>query len=360
MSQRSLFCDEANIIRKNGSKLGSFATRKNIDVAREEGTEIIVRSFLTPRLVAVFVAFATICLFGTSIASAYQERNVENPDGNPIRIAIWLPSATVLGGAGSRPLVVISHGNGGGLVAHADTAGSLATAGYIVVAIAHPGDTKGDDRDTPRKWLVQRVGHVHRVLDYMLSEWSERAAIDRSRIGAFGFSAGGFTILVASGASPNPVLARDYCRGSRDEFACRLKLDVELSRLVGKKAASYPWPRDNRIAAAVIAAPGLGFSFDRAGLSQVQIPIQLWAAEKDDRAPATTNTRPLLEGLPARPEYYLVESADHFAFSRPCEPEDRNRRSCKGSTGFDREAFHEQFNRKIVEFLNRALDYTQH
>lgn len=180
--------------------------------------------------------------------------------------------------------------------------------------------------------------------------------VDRSRIGAFGFSAGGYPMLVASGASPSAVLAQEYCRKAAAEFACRLKLDGELSWLVGKVPASYPRPHDNRIAAAVIAAPALGFSFDRSGLAQVRIPIQLWAAEKDDRAPASTNTTPLLERIPVLSEYHLVKYADHFAFSPPCETGEQNRRSCKGPAGFDRAAFHEQFNQQVVEFFNRALN----
>lgn len=308
------------------------------------------------RPVATFILLAAFFLFGNSIASAYQQRSVENGNGKPIKIAIWLPDTASPGSKAIHPLVLISHGNGGGLAAHSDTAEALAAAGYIVVAIAHTGDTKGDDRDPARKWLVDRVGHVSRVLDYMQSEWEGRVTVDRSRVGAFGFSAGGFTMLVASGASPSAALAQEYCRTAAAEFACRLKLDGELSWLVGKDAASYRWPLDDRIAAAVIAAPALGFSFDRSGLARVRIPIQLWAAEKDDRAPASTNTTPLSERLPASPEYYLVKGADHFAFSRPCEPGDENRRSCKGPAGFDRAAFHEQFNQQVVEFFNRALN----
>jgi len=308
------------------------------------------------RSAATFLLIAAFLLFGNSVASAYQEHSVENGNGKPIKIAIWLPDTVNPDSTAIHPLVLISHGNGGGLAAHADTAEALADAGYIVVAIAHPGDTKGDDRDPARKWLIERIGHVTGVLDYLQSEWEGRTAVDRSRIGAFGFSAGGFTMLVASGASPRAALAQEYCRKAPAEFACRLKLDAELSWVVGEDAGSYAWHHENRIRAAVIAAPALGFSFDRDGLAKVRIPIQLWAAEKDDRAPVTANTALILDRLPTTPEYQLVKGADHFAFSRPCEPGDENRRSCKGSAGFDRAAFHEQFNGKVVEFFNRALN----
>ncbi|MDQ6620689.1 MAG: hypothetical protein M3Z31_13515 [Pseudomonadota bacterium] len=42
------------------------------------------------------------------------------------------------------PLVVISHGNGGGLQSHADLAFALAGAGYVVAAPMHAGDNFAD------------------------------------------------------------------------------------------------------------------------------------------------------------------------------------------------------------------------
>jgi predicted dienelactone hydrolase len=42
------------------------------------------------------------------------------------------------------PLVVISHGNGGGPASHADLALALANAGYVIVAPIHSGDNYAD------------------------------------------------------------------------------------------------------------------------------------------------------------------------------------------------------------------------
>jgi len=42
------------------------------------------------------------------------------------------------------PLVVVSHGRGGSLIGHHDTAETLADAGFIIAAIDHPGDTVSD------------------------------------------------------------------------------------------------------------------------------------------------------------------------------------------------------------------------
>ena len=42
------------------------------------------------------------------------------------------------------PLVVVSHGDGGSMLAHHDAAEMLVDAGLIVGAIDHPGDSSSD------------------------------------------------------------------------------------------------------------------------------------------------------------------------------------------------------------------------
>jgi CubicO group peptidase (beta-lactamase class C family) len=49
----------------------------------------LVRPFI-----ALVAAFAAAFLFAQPVASAYEERRVENASGRPIKIAIWLPDAT--------------------------------------------------------------------------------------------------------------------------------------------------------------------------------------------------------------------------------------------------------------------------
>src|SRR5258708_24215426 len=46
------------------------------------------------------------------------------------------------------PLVVVSHGRRGSILAHNDTAAALADAGFVVAAINHPGDNARDSSRT--------------------------------------------------------------------------------------------------------------------------------------------------------------------------------------------------------------------
>jgi len=65
------------------------------------------------------------------------------PDsGQPaIEAGVWLPTEAA---AEPRPLIVISHGNGGDFRSHHDTAAALAKAGFVVAALTHTGDNWRD------------------------------------------------------------------------------------------------------------------------------------------------------------------------------------------------------------------------
>jgi predicted dienelactone hydrolase len=117
-----------------------------------------------------FVAGA-FCL-ATALAQAAGLRSIDVPadaDGPALKGGMWYPCSeppgeVILGGrtmpgakdcpiSGDKPaLIVVSHGNGGSFVNFPDTAETLADAGFIVVAINHPGDNSGDARNF--LWVV--------------------------------------------------------------------------------------------------------------------------------------------------------------------------------------------------------------
>ncbi|MEO8567013.1 MAG: dienelactone hydrolase family protein [Betaproteobacteria bacterium] len=291
---------------------------------------------------------------------------VKDPQDKPLQIDIWYPThspsgLSVIGlsaqkvatngavAGRSLPVVVISHGNGGLASSHSDTALALASAGFVVAAVTHSGDNARDESyvGTPR-WLIDRPRHIHAVLDYMLDEWPSRGQIDPAKVGVFGFSAGGFAALVSIGGVPDLAQITRHCT-AQPEFACGL-----WKQLPSAPVAETAWVHDPRFKAAVIAAPGYGFAFEPDGLRRVTAAVQLWNGAEDRNVPYQTNEAVVRRLLPTPPEYHAVPGAAHFSFLAPC-PGWLLPLICGDAKGFDRAAFHRDFNSLVVAFYKKQL-----
>jgi predicted dienelactone hydrolase len=326
---------------------------------------------------ARLVAFLLAVMISPTFAGAagFQYGTAPGSDGKPIELGIWYPSdavtspqplglftqqvapyAPVAGQA--LPLIVISHGTGGGASSHYDTALALADAGFIVVALTHTGDNY-KDQSLSFTWrnFASRPVQVSRVIDYMLNDWDSHASIDPARIGMFGQSAGGFTTLVLLGGIPDPSLAALFCRDHPDDWGCQRAKEKSAAAPADPNQKPLEWHHDPRIRAAAIAAPALGHSFTKDGLAAVTEPIQLWRAENDNIAPNKGNSDVIKAALPEPPDDHLVPKAGHFDFLAPCSEALAKIAPaiCESGPGFDRVAFHRQFNQTLVEFFKARL-----
>ena len=305
-----------------------------------------MKLFRNAWIFASFAALAAAPALGQTGAPAadsviVRQANVEDPGHAAMPVAIWAPaSGTGLG------LIVISHGTGAGPTSHVDTAQALAGAGFVVVAPMHPGDNFRDDSavGTPT-WFADRSRHVSRVIDFMLSDWEGHTRLAARKVGIFGFSAGGTTALVSIGGVPDLARVGPYCAAT-PEFVCSI--------MRPQTGAAPAWVHDRRIAAAVIAAPGLGFMFDRAGLAGVRVPVQLWAGDADQTVPTASNAAVVRRLLPRSPDFHAIPGAIHFSFLAPCNPQSPPV-LCQDSPGFDRAAFHQRLNRSVIAFFSRHL-----
>ena len=118
------------------------------------------------------------------------------------------------------------------------------------------------------------------------------------------------------------------------------------------------WAHDAKIRAAVVAAPAVACLFGGpGGLNNVKIPVQLWRAAADRNAPNAWNSAIVAGGLPAAPDLHVVPNASHYAFLPPCTETRRQFVAfiCADEPGFDRAAFHKQFNREVVVFFEKNL-----
>ncbi|RFU48978.1 dienelactone hydrolase family protein [Paraburkholderia sp. DHOC27] len=333
------------------------------------------------KLAHVIAAVLTVTVL-TAVASparaanvGFEEVQIANGDEAPLTVGIWYPtdapaSAHRLGdftqavatGAPlaadaerGLPLVVMSHGGGGWYDSHYDTAWSLAQAGFVAAALSHNGDTFKDQSQVMKVW--RRPQQLHRLIDYMLQTWPQHAHLDAARVGAFGFSNGGFTVLVAAGGVPDLAAIGPYCAAHADHDLCSALQHAGVDPGTVADAPASVWVHDLRIKAIVVAAPAFGFAFDRAGLSGVHVPVQLWGAADDRHQPPPFYEDAVRANLPTPPEYHVIEHAGHFDFLPPCGPQTMKLAPgiCTSEAGFDRAAFHERFNAEVVRFFKAAL-----
>ena len=300
-----------------------------------------------PRLVTLIAAMALLVAGAPAHAEPdFTRLTIPDPEGPSVEVGVWYPKEATAHGA---PLVVISHGTGGSFTSHQDTAAALAEAGFVVAALTHTGDNQRDLSRAVQIW--DRPRQLKLVIDYMLQTWPDRDRIDPQRIGAFGFSAGGFTVLAAAGGEPDFSKTRPHCQAHPDYFDCKL-----VARSVAPPAPQ-PVAHDPRIRALVVAAPALGYTFGREGLAAVRQPVQLWRAEDDQLLPHPDYAEAVRLTLPQPPENHVVAHAGHFDFLAPCTATLAQRvpQICRSEPGFDRAAFHADFNREVVAFFQRTL-----
>lgn len=257
------------------------------------------------------------------------------------------PDAPVAGRG--HPLVVISHGTGGSLIDHYDTARALAQAGFVVASITHTGDTRGDRSRAMR--ITERPGQLIRLIDYMTTGWSGHGAVDPKRIGAFGFSSGGFTVLGAIGGEPDLTLFARHCAEHPHFFDCAQQRGPGAS---AAPATFAPVAHDARIRSAVVVAPALGFAFEPSGLKSVSIPVQVWRAEWDTVLPQPYYAEVVHRLLP-KAEYRVVPGADHFDFMAPCSDDLAKVAPSICTKTIDRIALHKRFNAAVVRYFKKTL-----
>jgi predicted dienelactone hydrolase len=307
-----------------------------------------------------------------SSAVGFEQVRISNGSEPPLTAAVWYPTSATpndqpiendrqfvapngpIKGHG-LPLVVLSHGGGGSFAGHYDTALALARAGFVVAAVSHAGDSFDDQSKVLKLW--RRPAQLSRLIDFMLADWHGHQAIDTRRIGAFGFSNGGFTVLVEAGGVPDLMKIDAYCASNPGHDLCVALGQAGIQSVSAIMPPPDVWQRDRRVRAIAAAAPAFGFTFDRAGLASIDIPVLLWRAAEDRHQPNPWYEESLRAALPRPALYHVEPNAGHYAFLPPCN--DRLRAIapsvCLDAPGFDRAAFHRRLNGELVRFFLRAL-----
>lgn len=314
-------------------------------------------------------------------AVGYSRLSTADPMGGQMQYSLWYPTEVPAGivrlgplefsgtrdaepAAGKFGLVVLSHGSGGGDLAHWDTAVALAKGGFIAAAPLHPrNNVIHDIHDDQRIVLDGRPPQLSAVIDALLAQevWSRR--IDPEKIGAFGFSAGGYTILAALGAERDYTRTLEHCqRHPREDPYCRVINGSGHARRVRTYEDPAQSAFDGRLRAAVIADPFTAPFSDEALNTMPPAKLLFFRPEIEDVIKAEFHVSRVVEILRRRtdfpePREIVVPKANHYSFIGPIPDVIAQKipKIASDPEGFDRVEFHDDMNSTIVAFFERSL-----
>ncbi|CAM3883918.1 hypothetical protein CCOS865_02984 [Pseudomonas reidholzensis] len=268
-------------------------------------------------------------------------------DGYPLRVAEEAPVAL-----GQFPLLVVSHGNTGSPLALHDLATALARQGFVVIALTHPGDNALDhSRLGTLSNLYGRPLQVSAAITAARADTLLGPYLNDGKVGVIGYSAGGETALILSGAQPDLDRLQRYCQERpNDADACKTH-----GVLISDRSELTP-QADPRVGAVVLMAP-LSLMFGRHALSSVHVPALIYSGDNDQLLALEHNADALARKLPVTPDYRLLAGAGHFVFMAPCDSEQHAHMPalCNDAEGVDRRQIHRSLQRETADFFTQAL-----
>ena len=257
---------------------------------------------------------------------------------------------------GHYPLLMLSHGNTGTPLALHDLATSLARKGFVVVAVLHPGDNyKDHSRLGTLSNLYGRPMQISAAITATLADRELSPYVHDDQVGVIGYSAGGETALILSGAQPELDRLRRYCQERpEDRDACTTK-----GELIADRDDLVP-VADPRVHALLLMAP-LSLMFGRQTLADVHVPVLLYSGDNDKLVFPDKNADALARKLPVEPEFKVIPGAGHFVFMAPCTDEQMGAMPglCTDAQGVDREDVHRDLIYEAGRFFSKTLQVRQ-
>lgn len=218
---------------------------------------------------------------------------------------------------GAHPLVILSHGSGGNALNIGWIASYLADQGMIVVATNHPGSTSGDSTQFETLKVWQRPADITAILDHFEQTSLAGLTPDMAKVGAVGFSLGGYTVLAAAGARVNKQSYVDFCAANPSLWDCAWFAEGGVDLNTADKARFEQSNLDARVTAVVSIDPALAQAYTAESLKAVDIPVAVVNLGQRETIPAPLDGTKVVPHLKEGALVYL-EGAHHFSFLGTC------------------------------------------
>ncbi len=304
-------------------------------------------------------------------ASAKEEFQWLGPAERPLfaagRASVQAPVAE---SPAKYPMVVLSHGTGGSAIMMAWLGTALAANGYIAVAVNHPGNNAAEGYTVEgfSTWW-ERARDLSTVIDSMLVDPTFQSRIDAKRIGAAGFSLGGYTMIEIAGGHTRPADFIDFCGSPKADDLCKSppefptlmkdfqnlsQTNAEFRAALRHANDSY---RDPRVRAVFAIAPALGPAFAATDLAKISIPVEIVAGSADTIVPIESSAKYFAANIP-RAKLTILPGVGHYVFLDVCTEQGRKMQPllCTDGAGIDREAVHNKVVESAIAFLRSKLN----
>lgn len=243
-------------------------------------------------------------------ANAKERLIVIGPPKNPyFKVGAAAPDAAFAAEAGRFPVILLSHG--------ADQAArymgwfgiALARAGYVAVAVDHPGNNATDEPTIAGAlFWWDRAEDLRAALAAVAADPVIGPHIDLQRVGAAGYSMGGLAALMTVGARLDRERQGSFCRLVPDSIDCK---PVPEPR--------QPWDDHSlpEVRAAFTIAPAVERDLAPASLSRIHVPVAILLGDKDITAAPETNGLAAAQLIPNAQLTRLPKVA-HYDFLPVC------------------------------------------
>ena len=250
------------------------------------------------------------------------------------------------------PLLLVSHGNGGSARMMGWFGTALARAGYVVVAVDHPGNNGVDpmtDAGSILPW--NRADDLAAALAAVQADPVLSAHVDAGRVGLVGYSAGGFTALVAAGARPDMSRLIAFCQSSPKDGVClpqaeNPELTLERRLAAAATPALAPWVsgagEDRRIPGVrgvFLMAPAIVQAFEPGELGGLEVPVSVVVGAADKVASSATNSTVIAEAN-GKARLQVLPLVGHYDFLAECTALGRERVGALCALEADKAATH--------------------